>query len=183
MREIADLYPKAFLARQGRSRADLEPRLNAVAESFLATLAALDAERLHESVAPGKWSPAQIAEHVGRANTLFARALEGALAGEPPLRMPRGRVSEDGRPLAPAEEEPEGGLSLERLALELRASVARLQEAARALEAAGSLEEACLEQSFFGAMSGLEVVQLAAWHTRHHEKQLGEKQLGETQPG
>ncbi len=166
--EIAELYPKGFLARQGRDLSELSARLREVGAGFLSTLGELDDAAFYRPAAEGKWSPAQLADHLVRANTLFARALEQANRGEALLRMPRGRVTEDGRPISPDEEEPIPNRVRSDLEKDFRASLERLI----AVSKGADLERVCLEQSFFGEMTGREVLQLAAWHVRHHTKQV-----------
>lgn len=166
--EIAAYYPKAFLARQGASPDEVAERLRQVGAAFLAALEPLDDAVFARPVAVGKWSPAQIADHLVRANQLFARAIEGASADGETLRMARGRVTADGRAIAPAEQEPIPNRVRGDLMRDFQTSLERLIGAGQRAEP-GMI---CLEHSFFGEMTVLEVLQLAAWHVRHHTKQL-----------
>lgn len=166
--EIAEYYPKGFLARQGGSLGEVAERLRRVGRAFLAALEPWDDADFARPLAPGKWSPAQIADHLVRANQLFARAIEGAGTSGETLRMARGRVTEDGRAIAPEEQEPIPNRIRGDLAQDFGASLERLVEAAQRADPA----LACLEHAFFGEMTVLEVLQLAAWHVRHHTKQL-----------
>ncbi len=176
MPEITELFPKGFLQRQG---SNLEACLDSLhrATALLETnLSRVPDEAFHANAQPGKWSPAEIADHVIKANRLFTHALEIGLQrtrnpGLDVLHMPRGQVTADGRALAPTEVEPMPGRARTELNADLKASVARLEAAARALDRANGLGIDCVNQSFFGLMTGLECLQLVAWHTAHHAKQ------------
>lgn len=172
VKEIEAYYSKTFLARQGATLAELRRRLCDVAASFEHTLQGVDDEVFYEPITPGKWSPAQIADHLVKANALFARALATPTQGGDIIQMARGRVTEDGRPIAPQEEEPAPDQPRAELRAAFNTSFAELIRVAQTSENADKLFETCIYQSFFGPMTGLELLQLAAWHTRHHEKQL-----------
>lgn len=172
--EIPAHYPKGFLARQGASPREVAERLEQVGADFVAALDALEDDAFSHPVAPGKWSPAQIADHLVRSNQLLAEAIAKARAGGEIKRMPRGRVTPDGRPLAPAEQEPIPNRIQGDLARDFTASLKRLIEVG--LDADPELT--CLEHGFFGEMTVLEVLQLSAWHIRHHTKQLPKPPAG-----
>ena len=170
MKEIDELFPKAFLARQGVTPEALRARLEVVGSDFATALGAVDEAAFYSSE-PGKWSPAQLADHVVQAGGLFAYALERVCDGRETLVMPRGRVTQDGRAVAPGEEP-----AADRGRADLLQSFAAVQErvgaaAGRAAQA-DLLDTVCLDQSFFGPMTGLECLQLSVWHIRHHTKQL-----------
>ncbi len=131
----------------------------------------------HAPIAPGKWSPAEIADHVIKANHLFTHALEIGLRRSTDsslefLKMPRGNVTDDGRAIAPSDEEPTPGREREVLDADLEESFAHLIRAAQKLDDVNGLTITCVDQSFFGPMNGHECLQLMAWHTAHHAKQL-----------
>lgn len=171
MKEIEELFPKAFLARQGSSFERLQERLRLVGEEFVAALGAVDEMMFYTSKA-GKWTPAQIADHVVRANRLFGKALEGVFDGHEVLVMARGRITEDGRPLAPAEEEPLPDQARGDLIRDFEHTLEQLVMAGERTARADLVSEVCIDQAFFGPMTGLECLQLSAWHIRHHTKQL-----------
>ena len=175
MKEIENYFPKAFLARQGTTFEALKTRLESVGNDFVTALNEADDETLYAPVAEGKWSPAEIADHLVRANRLFSRALDAALSGEEMVEMPRGKVTDDGRPIAPTEEEPESDRARAELTEDFTASVDELSQFGARMQSEGKLEQDCLDHSFFGPMIGLEVLQLAAWHVRHHTKQLSHR--------
>ena len=157
--------------RQGSSWEALQARLPVVGEDFVTMLGAVD-EAAFYAAAAGKWTPAQIADHVIRANGLFGKSLEYVVGGKPLIVMSRGRVTEDGRALAPAEEQPTPDRAREDLIQTFEVGLARLLAAGKRNAKAGLLPNVCLDQAFFGPMTGLECLQLAAWHIRHHTKQL-----------
>ena len=177
MPEITALFPKGFLQRQGTSLEACLDSLNRAAALLETNLSRVPDEAFHAPVQPGKWSPAEIADHVVKANHLFTHALEiGLQRTRNPsldvLHMPKGQVTADGRAISPTEEEPTPGRARTELNADLKASVARLEEAAKNLAQSGGLDVDCVDQSFFGPMTGLECLQLMAWHTAHHAKQL-----------
>jgi uncharacterized damage-inducible protein DinB len=170
MTELEAPFDKAFLARQGVVPADLDARLRQAAQDFSSALSALDEGAFYVPLAEGKWSPAQIADHVVRANGLFARALERLLEGKDIIRMPKGRVTADGRAISP--EEPLPNRVQTELVQDFAASAERLRAAFGQVAEAGRLGDVCIFQSFFGEMSALELMQLSVWHIRNHGRQI-----------
>ena len=171
MKEIDELFPKAFLARQGATLEALRARLQTVGDDFVSALGGVDEAVFYKSAA-SKWTPAQLADHVVQAGGLFAYALERGCDGREVLVMPRGRVTEDGRAVAPAREEPAADRERADLVQALKAMLERTEAAGERAAQANLLDTVCLDQSFFGPMTGTEVLQLAAWHIRHHTRQL-----------
>lgn len=177
MPEIAGLFPKGFLARQGETLEAVQSSLERARALLQANISLVPDDGFHAAIAPGKWSPAEIADHVIKANQLFTRALEIGLKrsadpGFEMLQMPRGQVTDDGRAIAPSDEEPTPGRSRQALQADLDLSFAHLVRAAQDLQAAHGLGTVCVNQSFFGEMNGQECLQLIAWHTAHHARQL-----------
>jgi uncharacterized damage-inducible protein DinB len=175
--EITALLPKGFLERQGVTFVTVQSSLERARTLLDAKLARVPDGVFHSPIAPGKWSPAEIADHVIKANHLFAHALEIGLrrtanASLEILKMPRGRVTDDGRAIAPTDEEPTPGRPRDALKADLDMSFAHLVRAALDLDAVHGLGTVCVDQSFFGPMNGQECLQLMAWHTAHHAKQL-----------
>lgn len=171
MKEIDELFSKVFLARQGVTWAALQARLRSAGDDFVDALGAVD-EAAFYTAEPGKWTPAQLADHVVQAGGLFAYALERSCDGRKVLVMPRGRVTEDGRAVAPAQEEPAADRARADLMQVFETMLVRTQKASERAAQADLSSTVCLDQSFFGPMTGLEVLQLSAWHIRHHTKQL-----------
>ena len=172
MKEIKSHFPKAFLARQGETFTELEERLRKVGEGFVTALSEVEDADFYTPVTESKWSPAELADHLVKANELFGRALENVLKGEDIIVMERGRVTDDGRPLSPAAEEPDPDRPRSELVQAFEKTLRRLITAGSQVKDADRLGEVCVDQSFFGPMTGLENLQLCAWHIRHHTKQL-----------
>lgn len=172
MREIESWYPKDFLLRQGQSLDAVVESLKKIQAELQTRLSDTGDDALYKPIAEGKWSLAETADHLVRANNLFSLALERIKEGLEPLVMPRGRVTDDGRAISPDEEAPIAGRMRTALKDDLEASFARLIKAARQLEEIGKLEHICIHQSFFGPMTGLEAMRLMAWHPRHHLRQI-----------
>ena len=175
--EITAHLPKGFLERQGVTLEAVQSSLERAGALLDTNLKGVPDEAFHLPTASGKWSPAEIADHVIKANHLFAHALEIGLrrtadASLKVLSMPRGRVTDDGRAIAPTDEEPTPGRSRQALRIDLESSFIHLARVTHDLDAAGGLGTVCVDQSFFGPMTGLECLQLIAWHTAHHARQL-----------
>ena len=172
MKEIDEHFPKAFLARQGTTFEELEERLQKVGHGFITTLSEVGDNAFYTPVAEGRWSPAKLADHLVKANELFKRCLRNVAEGEKIIKMERGKVTEDGRPLSPAAEEPAPDRPRSELVAAFKETLEQLTTAGAQVEGAGQLDKVCVDQSFFGPMTGLETLQLSAWHIRHHTKQL-----------
>ncbi len=125
---------------------------------------------------PDVWCVAEVLEHIARVEDSAARVirrLRRALGGEPlpQVRVEPGRFRPDGRAVAPEVVAPKGGLS--------RAEVMRMLEAARGfLLAEVRSSEGVLEapvtfpHPFFGELTALGWLRVAAFHERHHLQQL-----------
>lgn len=169
-----------------------DPRWEAAADEHQVALASFleSAERVPASAwtrprAPGKWSPAQITEHV----SLAYEAVLGELAGGPPMaaRMAPWRQallrwillphmlfhrSFPVRAPAPRETRPGDGPADRRAALErLRALGERLEpELDRARRAGGH----GITHPYFGTIPPLKALRFGAVHLEHHRRQLDE---------
>ena len=170
MKEIEAYFPKDYLARQGGSVDEVVKKLEAGTARFSESLASLN--DLHTPVTEGKWSPAEIADHVVRVNKLLSGAVARTAKGREPLSLPRGKVSSEGRPISPEAGVPEPGRSLEALLDDLQSTREDVTNAAREAEGVNKENELCMVQPFLGPLSVLECLQLASWHVRHHHRQL-----------
>lgn len=151
-------------------------------EEFTARAESVADELWPAAAAPGKWSPAQVAEHIA----LSYEAILRDLSGGPAMRLRASwwqrallrqfllpRILSSGRiPLAataPREARP-GAESLERPNL-----LRRVREGARLVDDAmrSSRGAACVTHPYFGTLRGGEILRFCAIHTRHHAPQLG----------
>jgi uncharacterized damage-inducible protein DinB len=172
-REIANYLPKTFLARQGESVAEVSARLDEATRRLRDRIERLSDERLHAPLAPGKWSPAEIVDHLVKINALLIAALSCA-DGEP-LGMSRGRLREDGKPFSPEEGLPTARRAREALIKDLEAGINGILASIRDARESERLDKTCLLHGFLGPLNPLECLQLASWHLRHHLKQLPEE--------
>ena len=153
----------------------------AVAE-FLAAAESVPSSGWTEPVAPGKWSPAQIAEHVAISYEVATRALQGdrTMGSAPRFLRPivrafgfsgvlkRGAFPKamKGPPIfAPSAEHPSLGASR----LRLEHAAAAFEAMARELAAAGS---DTFEHVFFGRVRVADYVRYSELHALHHLAQL-----------
>ncbi len=176
MPQIIEYFDKTFLEREG---SDLETTLESLERSkqkFLSVLEQVPDERLQLAPAEGRWSPAQITDHVIRVNQICVSALDLSLerAKNPSLPIPtspKGQLSSKGKPMAP-DEEPRADRTRAELVTNLEQSVQQLEQIGPQVEQAGQLENLAREMPFFAPMTALELLKLASWHMRHHAKQL-----------
>jgi hypothetical protein len=151
--------------------------------AFVASAAATDSDAWTRPTAPGKWSPAQVTEHL----LLAVLAVQAELQQRSPMRfvlpawkrfllrravLPRllatGRFPAGAR--APREIRP----SLPTISQE--EALRRLESAAAEFDAAcrqaPRLEKRRLGHPYFGALPATDLIRILAWHTLHHRVQL-----------
>jgi len=151
-------------------------------DEFTATARAIDAARWSVPRAEGKWSPAQVVEHIaltyeysravlnhdapGPAAPRFLRPLVRSFFVKPVLK--RGSFRRNGR--APSMFQPSSvpGDAAELLP-RLETAVRGFEEAVRAVDRSG---RATLDHPFFGTMPVTDYLRLQAIHARHHRAQL-----------
>lgn len=152
-------------------------------EAFVAKAASVSSEAWPVAAAPGKWSPAQVAEHIA----LAYEVVVGDLTGGPSMQLrarwwqrvllrrfllprilSRGRIPIAAR--APREIRP-GAENLDRAAL-----LARVREGATRLDETMRVcgDEARVVHPYFGTLRGREILRFCAVHTNHHAPQLGQ---------
>lgn len=135
----------------------------------IARLEALGEERMTAPVAPGKWSPLQVADHLHRVNLVAIDGIRRVGAGEEPVRTERGHVGADGGLLMGlAGAAPAAQPDFASVAADLRRSNAALIEAAAQAEGAGLTATVVNVNPFFGELTPLDSVRMAALHARHH---------------
>jgi hypothetical protein len=168
MRQIEQYFPRELLERYGSTVEEAGAEATKAVDGVLGRLEALTPEQLEQPVAPGKWTPTEVVDHLHRVTLLYLEGLEQAANGGQPERHERGFIGDDGALMAliPGAE-PVPGRSAAEAAADLRASTARLIEAAGA---AGSAASVVHVNPYFGELSPLGVVQMAALHARHHRK-------------
>ena len=170
--EIKDYSSKAFLAKQGKDFDELEPHFEASVQAFIQALAQLDDQAFYRPIARGKWTAAEIADHIIRSQDVFAGAMAAVLADEPVLVMPKGYLSEEGQPVSPENQAPIPRRARADLSKELLSSYTQLKGLANQAAQKGQLERPCMVHAFLGELSIFEALQLSCWHIRHHRKQL-----------
>ncbi len=169
MTHIQTHLSKDFLRREGETMPEAIASLKQSVEKFATAMQAVQEENWFVPTAPNKWSAAQISDHVAKLNAVFARVI--AMAGQNPelLATQYGQISEAGKPIAPKSLEPKDNQTCEEILLKLQQSLEKLIAAA---ENETDLHAPRMMHPFLGVVSTLEMVQNAAWHARHHAKQL-----------
>lgn len=152
----------------------------ATIDAFLHTAAAVPAERWSTPLAPGKWSPAQVALHVLRSYQVLLDQLHGGapmkmLAGPWKSRFLRWFILPHilfHRTLptgveAPVEVKPDDeGVDQAELPSRLTGAVERADQALR------TTRRDHFVHAYFGAIPLRKVLPFAAIHTEHHRRQL-----------
>jgi hypothetical protein len=152
------------------------------AKKFLATARNVAKEKWAAPIAPGKWSPAQITEHVALSTEVALKAIKGdksmgsipgflrfiprKLGFDPSIK--KGRFPEKQR--GPAIFKPsDGHANYEISAARFERAVSNLESHARELAKVGTT---AFEHSFFGRVAVADYVKFNALHSEHHERQL-----------
>lgn len=171
MKQIEEYFPRELLERYGSTLEAAGAEAMKAVDGVIGRLEALAPEQLSQPVAPGKWTPLEVADHLHRVTLLYIDGLEQATRGEPPVRHERGFVAADGALLAQVPgAEPVPGRGLAEVGADLRASTTALTEAAAAAVAAGAEDSVAHVNPYFGELTPLATVQMAALHARHHRK-------------
>jgi hypothetical protein len=152
------------------------------AKQFLATARTVAKEKWAAPIAPGKWSPAQITEHVALSTEVALKAIKGdksmgsipsflrwlprKLGFDPTIK--KGRFPEKQR--GPAIFKPsDSHANYDISAARFDRAIADLESHARELAKAGTT---AFEHSFFGRVLIADYVKFNALHSEHHERQL-----------
>ena len=143
-------------------------RLAQEVDAFEAAARAREADWLTRP-RPGAWSPAQLTEHVLLANASFGKVVHLLGSGRPLPEGPRvPSTITNGKVAAPSFLLPGPGAPWAELELRWREAHARF------LQAAGqpSNPARLFWHPSFGDLDALGWTRAAAWHTRHHRRQL-----------
>ncbi len=149
---------------------------------FLATAHSVAKEKWAQPVAPGKWSPAQIVDHIAVTTEVALKAIKGdpsmgsipkflrfiprKLGFDPTIKKRRFPEKQRGPAIfAPSKDHPAYDVS-----------VAKLERAIIALEShvrnVIAANQHSFEHTFFGRVSIVDYVRFGTLHTEHHERQL-----------
>ncbi len=151
-------------------------------EQFLATARNVPPEKWAQPVTPGKWSPAQIVDHIAVTTEVALKAINGdpsmgsipkflrfiprKLGFDPTIRKRRFPEKQRGPAVfAPSAGHPSYETSVERL----NRAIAALETHVNGRMAKG---EHSFEHSFFGRVSIPDYIRFGTLHTQHHERQL-----------
>lgn len=155
----------------------------AAIQGYAAAVSTLDDDGWTRPWAPGKWTPAQITEHLTFSYGAFLKEVRG----EGGMRMKvfglRLRVlrwfvlphilfhrSFPGKAVSPREIRPAGGSPDRRAALDGLLAAAR--EAERELEAARGRPGVVITHPYFGGIAPAKALRFQAIHVEHHERQV-----------
>lgn len=170
MKQIEEYFPQALLERHGMTVDEVEPSLERAVERFIEELVGLDDERLHAPITEGGWSPAQYADHLYRVTLLYTEGVRRAARGEAAVEYERGWVTASGGLVSPPEGEPLEGRGRTELEYDLRSSTAALIDAVHQAVAGGAADRVSHVNPYFGPLTPLGCLQMAAVHARHHSR-------------
>lgn len=168
MKQLQAYLPKDHLAVQGVSLHEAAQSLHQAVEHFVMQLARVPADKLFVPISENRWSPAEYADHLYRSTLLYCNLIEQVCNGEIPRSFERGWLTKDGRMITAAEAEPVPGRDRVTLIRDLWTATAALTTAAAGSAELDRLNQVCHTNPYFGALTILECVQLAAVHARHH---------------
>jgi hypothetical protein len=173
VKQISDYYPKSYFTGRHPGIEGAATELGAACQRLCSLLENLSDDELQRPFAPGKWSPAEVADHLVLVNEVLAQSVAGACAGFPPIQLPKGYLSDEGKALSPPQGEPRPGRGRSELLVDVRRTASDLIAQAERAHELERLDVVGLVHSFFGEMTALECLQLAAWHTERHVRRLG----------
>jgi hypothetical protein len=164
---------------------DLESCLSANRQAmagFLAAAKSVASPQWTQPIAPGKWSPAQIADHVAVSYEIAARALAGdSKIGSAPrflrpivravgfTRILRNGAFPERMKGPPVFAPSTGHPSYDASAARVEKAVAGLESRARDMARTGTHS---FDHPFFGRVSVADYIRFSELHARHHELQL-----------
>jgi hypothetical protein len=184
-RNLQTRMPREASPTESQSIPDFEVALAANRQAmanFLTTARSVANERWAEPIAPGKWSSAQIADHVAVAYEVAVRALKGeaGIRSAPRLLRPVVRAvaftgilrkgafpekSKGPRVFAPSSGHP----GFETTAARMETAVASLESQVRSMQSAA---RHTFEHPIFGRIGVADYVKFSELHAKHHEQQL-----------
>jgi DinB superfamily len=170
--DSVEASPSRMLHAFGETPEQMRLQLSRAFELFEAAIS--DAQP-HWLTAPaeGRWSPAQVSEHVALVSEGVAKIV-GLLLSDKPLRSVPAEPGEtvDGKRLAPVNLQPGPGSDWTGLQPRWQASHASLAAAAERLEHADPSRR--FYHPFMGELDACDWLRMATYHIRHHRRQLAE---------
>ena len=170
MKQIEEYLPLTVLQRQGSTVEEARLSLERAVERFIEDLVAVGEERLHAPIGEGRWGPAQYADHLYRVTLLYVDGVEAAARGEAPVEHAKGWITASGGLVSLPEGEPLAGRSRAALEHDLRSSTTALIDAVHRAVAAGAADRVSHVNPYFGPLTPIGCLQMAAVHARHHSR-------------
>lgn len=152
-----------------------------ITAAILARARAIPADRWTVPRAPGKWSPAQVVEHITKSYEGHRKLTQGVVTGKSGIKewvartffLPRlfkaGDFTQDGLKSPKFIVPNDVPASASELLPRLEAAAAGLETDLRAAAAKG---QAKVTHTFFGPLSLADMLHFVVIHTRHHERQI-----------
>ena len=161
-----------MLTAFGETPEQIGAELHKALERFQVTLPECQGHWLI-SPAPGRWSPAQVTEHVLKVNEVVAEIAAQLLSQTPRLPPPSGPGQViGGKRVSPERLEPGPGAAWADLAGRWQVACERLNAVSARLQDADLSRR--YAHPFLGEIDAHDWLRMATFHTRHHRRQLEE---------
>lgn len=170
MKQIEEYFPLELLERQGKTVDGAEQSLLRAVETFIAELEAVEEGRLHVAIRAGGWSPADYGDHLHRVTLAYIDGVERAVRREAPVEHERGWLTPSGGLVSLPLGEPTPGRNRAEIVRDLRSSTAALIAIVRLASEQGAGELVSHVNPYFGPLTPLGCLQMAAVHARHHSR-------------
>lgn len=171
MKQIERYFPRELLERQGATVEEAESSLWRALEAFITQFEGLAPERVARPLREGGWSLVEYADHLYRVHLVFLEGIELGVRGEPVVQHPRGFLSTTGGLVTLPAGEPVAGRPPPEVISDLRTSATELIAGARQAVRAGAGDRVCHVNPYFGELTALGCLQMAAVHANHHRRQ------------
>ena len=171
MKQIEEYFSQGPLERKGSTVDEAELSVRRALDTFIAELESLTEEQAAQPLSDGGWSPVEYADHLYRVHLAYLEGIDLAVRGEPIVQNPRGYLTADGGLVTLPAGEPVVGRSRHEVVNDLRSSTGELIAVVRGAVTAGVGKRACHVNPYFGELTALGCLQMAAVHARHHSRQ------------
>ncbi|MBX3144300.1 MAG: DinB family protein [Trueperaceae bacterium] len=168
---LKQYLPHEHLMRYGDTVDAVEKSATKAVADFLSLLEALPDAVRAAPVAPGKWSPDGFGDHLVKVTEIYLADVRRVAAGGEASRHEPGIMDDRGNMVVTVEgAQPDPGRDPALLGKDLRRATAELVSFVREAEAAGLGSTVVHVNPYFGELTPLKCLQLAAAHAVYHRK-------------
>lgn len=168
---LKQYLPLEHLTRYGETVDAVEESATKAVAGFLLALDALPDAVRSAPVAPGKWSPDGFGDHLVKVTEIYLADVRRVAAGGEASRHEPGMIDERGNMVVTVEgAQPDPDLDPTVTGEDLRRATAELVRSVREAEAVGLAATVVHVNPYFGELTPLRCLQLAAAHAVYHRK-------------